>query len=66
MSSSVIIALDFLSWAEASVLVHELGEEAASYKVGLQPLTEEGPLILARALVRFAPFCALCLRRSWT
>ena len=46
MSSSVIIALDFPSWSEALALVHELGEDATSYKVGLQLLTEEGPQVV--------------------
>jgi orotidine-5'-phosphate decarboxylase len=43
MPTTVIVALDFPTKAKAMALVRELGEEASSYKVGLQLLTEEGP-----------------------
>ena len=46
MSSSVIVALDFESQAEALALVESLGEDADFYKVGLQLLTEAGPEIV--------------------
>ena len=46
MSSSVIVALDFESHAEALALVELLGEDADFYKVGLQLLTEAGPEIV--------------------
>nr|WP_295781150.1 orotidine-5'-phosphate decarboxylase [Rhodoferax sp.] len=43
MQSSVIVALDFESKADALALVNKLGIDASAYKVGLQLLTEEGP-----------------------
>jgi orotidine-5'-phosphate decarboxylase len=46
MPMPVIVALDFPCRAEAMELVHSLGEESSSYKVGLQLLTEEGPGIV--------------------
>ena len=46
MSTSVIVALDFPSKANAMALVQLLGEEAIFYKVGLQLLTEEGPNVV--------------------
>ena len=46
MSSSVIVALDFESHAEALALVESLGEDADFYKVGLQLLTEAGPEVV--------------------
>ena len=42
----VIAALDFSSEAGARALVEQLGAAASSYKVGLQLLTAEGPLIV--------------------
>jgi orotidine-5'-phosphate decarboxylase len=45
-SDRVIVALDFGSEAEAKALVELLGATASSYKVGLQLLTAEGPLIV--------------------
>jgi orotidine-5'-phosphate decarboxylase len=42
----IIVALDFDSEAEAKALVQQLGATATSYKVGLQLLTAEGPLII--------------------
>jgi orotidine-5'-phosphate decarboxylase len=61
MHSPVIIALDFPSRAEALALVRELGEEASSYKIGLQLLTEEGPQIV-RELVAQGKFVFLDLK----
>ena len=46
MLSPVIVALDFPTKAEAMALVSTLGDEATSYKVGLQLLTEEGPQVV--------------------
>jgi orotidine-5'-phosphate decarboxylase len=46
MLSPVIVALDFPTKAEAMTLVSALGNEATSYKVGLQLLTEEGPQVV--------------------
>jgi orotidine-5'-phosphate decarboxylase len=46
MPASVIVALDFESRRDALALVAALGEAAASYKVGLQLLTHEGPTIV--------------------
>jgi len=46
MLSPVIVALDFPTKSEAMQLVSTLGEEATSYKVGLQLLTEEGPQVV--------------------
>jgi orotidine-5'-phosphate decarboxylase len=42
----IIVALDVGSEAEAKALVEQLGSAASSYKVGLQLLTAEGPLIV--------------------
>jgi orotidine-5'-phosphate decarboxylase len=46
MLSPVIVALDFPTKAEAMALVSVLGDEASSYKVGLQLLAEEGPQVV--------------------
>ncbi len=43
MSTSVSVALDYPTRAEAMRLVADLGPDATFYKVGLQLLTEEGP-----------------------
>ena len=42
----VIVALDFESARAAAALVERLGPDSASYKVGLQLLTAEGPAIV--------------------
>jgi orotidine-5'-phosphate decarboxylase len=46
MPSSIIVALDFESSADALALVDRLGPEADHYKVGLQLLTEAGPQVV--------------------
>lgn len=61
MPTPVIVALDFPSKAAAFTLVRELGEEATSYKVGLQLLTEEGPQIV-RELVAQGKYVFLDLK----
>lgn len=61
MISPVIVALDFPTTAEAMALVSALGDEATSYKVGLQLLTEEGPQVV-RDLVAKGKFVFLDLK----
>ncbi len=61
MPTPVIVALDFPTKAQALALVQELGEEATSYKVGLQLLTEEGPQIV-RELVAQGKYVFLDLK----
>ena len=46
MPSSVIVSLDFESYAEALALVVQLGPEADHYKIGLQLLTGGGPQVI--------------------
>lgn len=47
-TSSVIVALDVESSAQAMRLVEQLGAAASFYKVGLQLLTAEGPSVVRR------------------
>lgn len=46
MQSPVIVALDFETRLDAMDLVRQLGAESRFYKVGLQLLAEEGPIIV--------------------
>jgi orotidine-5'-phosphate decarboxylase len=48
----VIVALDFPSSSEAMEIVDALGPACASYKVGLQLLTEEGPTVVRELVGR--------------
>jgi orotidine-5'-phosphate decarboxylase len=50
MTTSLIVALDHPTQAEALALVRTLGDEASGYKVGLQLLTHAGPDVV-RTLV---------------
>ena len=52
MRSSVIVALDFDSAAEASAIVDRLGPRADVYKVGMQLLVAAGPAIVRQLVER--------------